>query len=70
MWDRVTAHFGIDIDTTAIDRMTAQSRLYSKDVESRPFSGDLSEHRPVTDEMTDAAQRFAEPAYRMLASRP
>jgi hypothetical protein len=69
VWDRVAAHFGIDIDAVAIERMTEQSRFYSKDVESRPFSGDLSEHRPATDEMADAAQRFADPGYRMLASR-
>jgi hypothetical protein len=50
--------------------MTEQSRFYSKDVESHRFSGDLSEHRRVTDDMTDAARRFAEPGYRMLASRP
>jgi hypothetical protein len=69
VWDRVAVHFGIDIDAAAIDRMTEQSRFYSKDVESQPFAGDLSEHRPVTDEMTDAARQFAEPGYRMLASR-
>jgi hypothetical protein len=49
--------------------MTEQSRFYSKDVESRPFSGDPSEHHRLTDEMTDAARRFVEPGYRMLASR-
>jgi hypothetical protein len=70
VWDRVAAHFGIEIDAAAIERMTEQSRFYSKDVESRPFSDDLSEHRPVTDEMVDAARRFAEPGYRMLAARP
>jgi hypothetical protein len=70
VWDRVAGHFGIEIDAAAIERMAEQSRFYSKDVESRPFSGELSEHRPVTDEMTDAARRFAEPGYRMLASRP
>src|SRR5271154_4609429 len=64
VWDRVAAHFGIEIDAAAVERMTEQSRFYSKDVEFRPLSGDLSEHRPVTDEMTDAAQRFAEPGYR------
>jgi hypothetical protein len=50
--------------------MTEQSQFYSKDVESQLFSGDQPEHRPVTDEMTDAARQFAEPGYRMLASRP
>jgi hypothetical protein len=70
VWDRVAAHFGIDTDAAAIDRMTEQSQFYSKDVESQLFSGDQPEHRPVTDEMTDAARQFAEPGYRMLASRP
>ena len=70
VWDRVAAHFGIEIDATAIERMTEQSRYYSKDIESQPFSGDLSEPRPVTDEMADAARRFAEPGYRLLAARP
>jgi hypothetical protein len=70
VWDRVAAHFGIHLDAVAIERMTEQSRFYSKDVESQPVSGDLSEHRRVTDDMTDAARRFAEPGYRMLASRP
>ena len=51
VWDRVAAHFGIEIDAAAIERMTEQSRFYSKDVESRTFSGDRPEHRPVTDEM-------------------
>ena len=55
MWDRVATHFGIEIDAVAIERMTEQSRFYSKDVESHRFSGDLSEHRRVTDEMTEAA---------------
>jgi hypothetical protein len=70
VWDRVAAHFGIDIDAAAIDRMTEQSQYYSKESGSQPFAGDLSEHRPVTDEMADAARQFAEPGYRMLASRP
>jgi hypothetical protein len=70
VWDRVAPHFGIEIDAAAIERMTEQSRFYSKDVESRPFSGGLSKQSRVTDEMTDAARRFAEPGYLMLASRP
>ena len=70
VWDRVAAHFGIEVDSVARERIREQARFYSKDVDSRPFSGDLSEHRPVTDEMLDAARRFAEPGYRMLASRP
>jgi hypothetical protein len=69
VWDRVAAHFGIDIDDAAIERMTEQSRFYSKDSDARPFSRDLPEHRPVTDEMSDAARLFAEPGYRLLTSR-
>jgi hypothetical protein len=69
VWDRVAAHFGIEIDAAAVERMTEQSRFYSKDSDPQPFSGDLSEHRPVTDEMSEAVRVFAEPGYRMLASR-
>ncbi|HEY1839754.1 MAG TPA: hypothetical protein VGG53_05930 [Mycobacterium sp.] len=69
VWERVSAHFGIDIDAAAIEHMTEQSRFYSKDPESQPFSGDQPQHRPVTDEMREAARRYAEPGYRMLASR-
>ncbi|HYY00987.1 MAG TPA: hypothetical protein VE908_15805 [Mycobacterium sp.] len=69
VWDRVAAHFGMDIDDAAIERVTEQSRFYSKDSGARPFSRDLPEHRPVTDEMSDAARLFAEPGYRLLTSR-
>ena len=69
VWDRVAAHFGMDIDDAAIERMTEQSRFYSKDSGARLFSRDLPEHRPVTDEMSDAARLFAEPGYRLLTSR-
>ena len=69
VWDRVAAHFGIEIDAADIERMAEQSRFYSKDSDARPFSGDQPEHRPVTDEMSEAVRLFAEPGYRMLASR-
>jgi hypothetical protein len=48
--------------------MIEESRYYSKDSAPRLFVGDVPEHRPVTDEMREAAQRFAEPGYRALAS--
>ena len=32
------------------------------------FAGDVSDQRSVTDEIRQAAQRFAEPGYRVLAS--
>jgi hypothetical protein len=48
--------------------MTAQSRFYSKDPTPRVFHGDGSERSPVTDAMREAAERFAEPGYRALAS--
>jgi hypothetical protein len=70
VWQRVAPHFGIEIDTAAIERMTEQSRFYSKAAEAQQFLGDNPERRPVTDEMRDAAQRFAEPGYRQLAFRP
>ncbi len=33
------------------------------------FSGDAPGQRPVTDEIREAAERFAAPGYRALASR-
>jgi hypothetical protein len=69
VWQRVAPHFGIEIDAAAIERMTEQSRFYSKAAEAQLFPRDDPESRPVTDEMRDAARRFAEPGYRQLASR-
>jgi hypothetical protein len=69
VWQRVAPHFGIEIDAAAIERMTEQAKVYSKDTEAQQFSGDDPAFRPVTDEMGEAAQRFAEPGYRQLASR-
>jgi len=67
VWQRVTPHFGFEIDTAAIERMTEQSRFYSKNPAPQPFSGTRPEYRPVTEAMREAAQRFAEPGYRALA---
>jgi len=68
VWQQVAVHFGLEIDAAAIERMTEQSRFYSKDSESHAFSGDVPERRPMTDAIREAAQRFAEPGYRALAS--
>jgi len=65
VWQRVAPHFGLETDTAAIARMTAESRLYAKDPAPRIFTGEPQ--RPLTDEMRDAATRFAEPGYRALS---
>jgi hypothetical protein len=69
IWQRVAPHFGVDADAAAIDRMVEQSRFYSKDLEPRVFSDETLDGRPVTEAMREAAERFAEPGYRALASR-
>ena len=69
VWQRVAPHFGISADPPAIERMLDESRFYSKDPAARAFAGDELERRPMTDAMREAAQRFAEPGYRELASR-
>lgn len=68
-WQQVAPHFGIEIDDAAVQRMTEQSKFYSKDLDGQQFSGDDPGRRPVTDEMREAARRFAEPGYRHLASQ-
>ncbi|BBX44481.1 hypothetical protein GCM10009641_54610 [Mycobacterium cookii] len=68
VWQRVVPHFGLDADQAAIARMADESRFYSKDSTPRVFAGDTAQQRPVTDEIRDAVQRFAEPGYRLLAS--
>ncbi|MFZ0906535.1 MAG: hypothetical protein WAN71_22210 [Mycobacterium sp.] len=67
-WQRVAPHFGLEVDTAAIERMTEESRFYSKDPAPQPFSVAEPEYRPVTEAMREAAERFAEPGYRALAS--
>jgi hypothetical protein len=69
IWQRVAPHFGLEVDTGAIECMTEQSQFYSKDPAPQPFSEAESEDRPVTDVMREAAQRFAEPGYFALSSR-
>ncbi len=68
VWKRVAAHLGLEVDPPAIQRMIEESRFYSKDPAPRVFAGDAPEHHPMTDTMREAAQRFAEPGYRALAS--
>jgi hypothetical protein len=67
VWRSVAPHYGLEVDRTAVARMTAESRLYAKDVKPRIFTGDNREQRPITEEMLQAARRFAEPGYRALA---
>jgi hypothetical protein len=67
-WQRAAPHFGLEVDIAAIERMTEESRFYSKDPSSRVFTGDAPQRRPVTDAMREAAQRFVEPGYRVLSS--
>jgi hypothetical protein len=68
IWQRVAPHFGIEVDSAAIERMIEESRFYSKDPTPQVFNGDDPEDSPVTDAIREAAQRFAEPGYRALAS--
>ncbi len=68
IWQRVAPHFVIETDAAAIERMTDESRFYSKDAAPREFSGDARERRPMTDAIREAAGRFAEPGYRALAT--
>jgi hypothetical protein len=68
VWERVVPHLGLEADPAAIQRMIEESRFYAKDPTPRVFAGDAPEPRPITDTMREAAQRFAEPGYRALAS--
>jgi hypothetical protein len=68
VWQHVAPHFGLEADSAAIERMIEESRFYSKDPSPRVFDGDASEPRLMTDAMRKAAERFAEPGYRLLAS--
>jgi hypothetical protein len=69
VWQLVVPHFGLEADSAAIERMVGESQFYSKDSSPRVFDGDAPERRPMTPAIRDAAQRFAEPGYRALASR-
>lgn len=69
VWQRVAPHFGLAIDAAAIERMTEQARFYSKGPAPQLFSDAAPGYRPVTEAMREAAERFAEPGYRALASQ-
>jgi hypothetical protein len=69
VWERVAPHFTLDINAEAVRRMTAEARFYSKDPKPRVFAGDDPERRPLTAESCEAAEHFAEPAYRALEAR-
>jgi hypothetical protein len=68
IWDSVAPHFGLETDEAAIECMVRESRLYTKSTLPQVFSGDRPELRPMNDEIREAARRFAEPVYRVLAS--
>ena len=68
VWQRVAQHFAIEIDAAAIERMTEESRFYSKDSASRVFSDERSGAAPDDRGDREAAERFAEPGYRALAT--
>jgi hypothetical protein len=69
VWLRAAPHFGLEADPAAIERMTEESRFYAKDPAPRVFAGETPERHPITHAMREAAERFAEPGYRALASR-
>jgi hypothetical protein len=68
VWKRVAPHFGLETASPVIERMIEESRFYAKGLQHQLFAGDIPERRPMTHEMRVAAQRFAEPGYRALAS--
>ena len=68
VWERVAPHLGLTAGPAAIERMAQESRFYAKDPAPRLFAGDAPERRLITDAIRVAAQRFAEPGYRLLAS--
>jgi hypothetical protein len=68
VWRRVAPHFDLETASPIIERMIEESRFYAKGLQRQVFAGDIPERRPMTHEMREAAQRFAEPGYRRLAS--
>jgi hypothetical protein len=66
VWQRVAPHFGIEIDSTAIERMTEESKFYSKGIEPQPFPLEQRGAGRVTDEIANAVERFAAPGYRKM----
>jgi hypothetical protein len=68
IWQRVAPHFGLEAGAAAADRMAEESRFYSKSATPRVFPGDAADGGSVSVAMRAAAQRFAEPGYRLLAA--
>jgi hypothetical protein len=68
VWERAAPHLGLEIDAQTVELMIEESRFYSKEPAPRRFAGDGPEYHPMTDAMREAAQRFAQPGYRALAS--
>jgi hypothetical protein len=68
VWTRVAPHLGLEADDAAVDRMIEEARYYSKDSTPRIYAGHAPERHPMTDAMREAAQCFADPGYRALAS--
>ncbi|MGF2946298.1 hypothetical protein [Mycobacterium sp. Lab-001] len=66
VWERVGPHFGLDIDTAAIELMAEKSLFHSKDSAKRVFADEPANRSPITDEMRTAARRYAEAGYRAL----
>jgi hypothetical protein len=68
VWKCVVPHLGLEVDLASVQRMNEESRFYAKDPAPRVFAGDAPARHPITEAMRKAAQRFAEPGYRALAS--
>lgn len=84
VWEQVAAHFGLPVDAPAIERMTHEARLYSKDPAPRLFdtssggqagaatgpviAADRRHPRPPVDAIARATQRFAASQYRGLVA--
>ena len=69
VWQRVAPHFGLEADAAAIERHDRGVSLLLQGSSIAGLHRRCSGRRPATDEMREAAQRFAEPGYRALASR-
>lgn len=70
VWQHVVPHLGLTADAATIERMTAESGFHSKEPAPRVFAGDSAETHQLTDEIREAARRFADPGYRALAPHP
>jgi hypothetical protein len=68
VWLSVATHFGFDVNPAAVARMAEEAEFDAKSDQPRAFTGDLPAQRPMSDEIREAARRFAEPGYRALNS--